>query len=130
MAKSSLYSHAIQLTDADFDEVDLPFIAPCSLRLSFDDVEDMPEHFSDPLDDLGPTLADVRAIVDFAKQLPSDARLVIHCEAGISRSTAAAMIVLSVRGVSPDGIQKILREVAPQADPNLRMLRMAGLTIG
>ena len=51
--------------------------------------------FGDTLDaETGATEADVRTIIDFAQRLRSfTGKVLIHCEAGISRSTAAALIL-------------------------------------
>lgn len=38
-----------------------------------------------------PTADDARVLAAFCKRLPAEAKCVVHCEAGVSRSTAAAL---------------------------------------
>ena len=64
------------------------------LRFEFDDIE----HAGGPHGYYGATLEQIQSLVDFAKQVPVDADILIHCGQGISRSTAAAIIVLTVQG--------------------------------
>jgi predicted protein tyrosine phosphatase len=52
--------------------------------LSFFDVEEPDSHFP------GPTFDHVRKIIDFMAEAPYP--MMVHCEAGISRSAAATMI--------------------------------------
>lgn len=60
---------------------------PRVLRLIFDDTIDPSSTY------VAPTLNEARRIVDFAESIKSsDGILLIHCEAGISRSAAAAII--------------------------------------
>jgi predicted protein tyrosine phosphatase len=48
----------------------------------------------------GPTRADVRTILDFAATRV-DRSILIHCHAGMSRSTATAIAILTSWGLSP-----------------------------
>lgn len=62
---------------------------------------------------------------------PDDGALLIHCMAGISRSTAAALITLVVK--SPGREQEAgrhLREAAPHAFPNRRLITLADQQLG
>ncbi|NJO14336.1 MAG: hypothetical protein HC877_00885 [Thioploca sp.] len=57
-----------------------------------------------PEDNFGlilPTLVDMQAILAFSADLTSHDKLLIHCSAGISRSTAVATGVLCQHGLSP-----------------------------
>ena len=51
-----------------------------------------------------------------------DFHVLIHCRMGISRSTAAAMIVLLEHGLSEADALSIVKEVRPIACPNTHML--------
>ena len=65
-----------------------------------------------------PTKGDVQTIVDFSKEnLNKDSRLLTHCFAGISRSSAAAIIAAStVIGVE-DAVRKVSTlEIFPNSD--------------
>jgi predicted protein tyrosine phosphatase len=85
------------------------------------------------IDDLiAPSRLDVQAVIDFARGWQREAPMLIHCYAGISRSTAAALI--SAIAINPDldddVLAKRLREVSPSAKPNIRMISMADLMLG
>lgn len=70
----------------------------------------------------GPTRSVIEQIVRFARMLPRGSRVIVHCMAGISRSTAAAIILLREHGLSHE---QALAEVVvrrPIAWPNKRML--------
>lgn len=134
------HTHAISITDPGT----LAVIAACVpesriLRLQFHDL-DAPPPPADPgwlaLRALGqrpvlPVESHIRAIVTFADSLFRGARLLVHCKAGISRSTAAAVIVgcrLMPRR-ERDVFDHVLR-IRPQALPNRRMVRLADGLLG
>lgn len=59
------------------------------LRMSFDDVLVEDSHGFPPVE------ADVLAILVVAHELPPNGRVLIHCGAGVSRSTAAGLLILT-----------------------------------
>lgn len=69
----------------------------------------------------------VEALIDFVKAWDRVDPLVIHCWAGISRSTAAAFIAASV--LNPDldeeRLAARLRAASPSATPNPRLIALA-----
>ena len=79
-----------------------------------------------------PKKEQVERLLEWVKKLPSDAHLVIHCYAGISRSTAAALAVkvqeLGVDKVS-EAIDWLLAE-RPQACPNPVITKFADELLG
>lgn len=60
----------------------------------------------------------VQQILDWGKQLPSDAVVVVHCEAGVSRSTAAALALMVQDTNDIDLCIKRLVDIRPVACPN------------
>lgn len=62
----------------------------------------------------------VRRGLDFAHGLPGDARLLVHCAAGISRSTALVLAILA-RYLPPEAAGALLHAIRPTAVPNLLM---------
>jgi predicted protein tyrosine phosphatase len=74
-----------------------------------------------------PSEGDVAAIIAFARGWDRKAPMLIHCYAGISRSTAAAYITACV--VRPDLAETLLadrlRVASPTATPNARMIAYA-----
>lgn len=69
----------------------------------------------------------VEQLITFARAWDQDKPLLIHCWAGISRSTAAAYIAaLSLNPkLDDDDLADHLRTVAPSATPNPRLIALA-----
>lgn len=82
-----------------------------------------------PLEPFSPTLEDINKIVNFTnnsikKKLEEKPIVLIHCAAGISRSTATAQIILEELGLTEqEAISEVLR-VRPQARPNSILLKL------
>lgn len=96
------------------------FPAERHLRLSMHDIADegMPE---------SPGHAHVEELIAFGRGWDAGAPMLVHCWAGISRSTAAAYTLLCDRagpGAEQD-IAQMLRERAPHAQPNRLIVRLA-----
>jgi predicted protein tyrosine phosphatase len=66
----------------------------------------------------------VADILSFGRQLSAHTHLLVHCHAGVSRSTAAMTLILAqaVPDVPADRIFGEVLRIRPQAWPNLRML--------
>jgi predicted protein tyrosine phosphatase len=80
-----------------------------------------------------PTKAHVETILAFGRELGADMRrLLIHCHAGISRSTAAMTMILAQAFPlqSEDAIADRLVVIRPQAWPNSRMIGFADELLG
>lgn len=108
---------------ASLDAAGLP--AGRVLHLAFNDIaEDRPGLVS-------PTLADVEALLAFAEGWREGA-LLVHCYAGISRSTAAALILAAALAPWRDEeeLARTLRKLAPQATPNPYLVRLADARLG
>lgn len=73
----------------------------------------------------------VRAILDFGLRLRPGARVLIHCMAGISRSTAAAWMIgaQAVPGREAE-VYTHIRRIRPQAMPNRLMIAIADRMLG
>jgi predicted protein tyrosine phosphatase len=80
-----------------------------------------------------PSKDDVKKIYDFLFKLHSEEEyynIGINCFAGISRSTAIAVMALAVKGETPaEALDSVLR-VRRIAYPNLRILKLASEYIG
>ncbi len=91
------------------------------LRLTFDDIEE--ESIASIMAGyVPPSDEDIRRIVDFARHIKAGDRVLLHCAQGISRSTAAAMIVLMVHGMTHFDALNEVRRIRPCARPNTLML--------
>ena len=88
---------------------------------------------AEPLDGhVLPADAHVAGILDFVRAWPRDKPLVIHCYAGISRSTAAAYLAAGARAPARDAgaIADALRAAAPSATPNRLFVAIADRMLG
>lgn len=89
--------------------------------------------FYDTQDDIGPTEEDVQRIINFAHVIAKrPAKVLSHCQAGISRSSAAAYIIYAVAlgpGRETEALERIYRQ-RPIAAPNGLMVMMADRLLG
>ncbi len=81
-----------------------------------------------------PSVADIQAIVEFTRSVikpvvEQQPIVLVHCEAGISRSAATAQIILEELGLTEqEAIAEVMR-VRPQAIPNQYLLQLYRATI-
>jgi predicted protein tyrosine phosphatase len=110
-------THLITMLDPD-DRIYKPQSIPIEnhLFMRFEDCE-----FPD--NPRAPTLEQCRRILDFGARLPADSVVVVHCFAGLCRSTAAGLALwLQRNGVTDHrGAREWLADDRPQAMPNLLM---------
>jgi predicted protein tyrosine phosphatase len=88
---------------------------------------------SSPLDGyVLPEQEHVADLLQFVRGWNRRAPLVVHCYAGISRSTASAFV--SVCALAPHrdeaGIARALRRASPTATPNMRIVSLADRLLG
>jgi len=88
---------------------------------------------SAPLDGhVHPETEHVAELLAFVRRWPRETPLVVHCYAGISRSTAAAFV--SVCALNPlsdeSAIAQALRRCSPTATPNARIVALADDLLG
>lgn len=91
------------------------------LILSFHDI-------ATPMDGMTPPgEAHIDRFLGFVKDWSRAAPLVVHCWAGVSRSTAGAMIALCALrpDLDEDDIANRIRAGSPEATPNSRMIAIA-----
>lgn len=95
------------------------------LMLAFHDINVPREGFT------APDLSVVSSLLEFAKTWDGTAPMLIHCWAGISRSTAAAYILACERhpDVTELHIAQRLRAASPMATPNRLMVEIADLLL-
>ena len=83
-------------------------------------------------DEIAPSPAHAEELIRFIGECRNDETLLIHCRAGISRSTATAFIAACI--LEPEArevdVAKALRQVSPLARPNLSLVRHADETLG
>ena len=81
------------------------------LVLEFDDVTS---------DELGRTATaeQIAHLVTFAKRLPGDSNILVHCRGGIGRSPACALGIYAARGFAVSDALVLILKDRPQAQPN------------
>src|SRR3954471_10033115 len=123
-------THVLSILDPDFD--DPPAFGAFSphrrLALRFNDIIE-PEPGR-----LAPARADVERLLSFGRELigAPDPHLLIHCHAGVSRSTASAALILAQAW--PDrpasAVLEAVSAIRPRAWPNLRILEFGDALLG
>ena len=96
------------------------------VRLHVDDIsQPMPGYTA-------PSEEHVAKLIDFALAWGGRGPLVIHCWAGISRSTAAAFVTACMRAPHRDEeeIARAIRLASPTAMPNARIVALADAALG
>lgn len=79
-----------------------------------------------------PQTGHVQRILGFLEVWDRAAPLLIHCYAGISRSTATAFIAACVHnpGIDEEKLARALRRASPTATPNRRLVALADAEMG
>jgi predicted protein tyrosine phosphatase len=72
----------------------------------------------------------IRQMIDFLRDWPARSPLLVHCYAGISRSTAAALIARVVKSGNALDAALALRRAAPHARPNSLIIDLADQILG
>jgi predicted protein tyrosine phosphatase len=112
----------------DTDRVQRPggIISENHLILGMDDITGPLEGYIAPADE------HVARLLDFVRGWDRAAPLVIHCYAGISRSTAGAYVAACALNPHRDEatIARTLRRASPTATPNFRIVALADRALG
>ncbi|TCZ56680.1 tyrosine phosphatase family protein [Roseicella aquatilis] len=123
-------SHVLSILDPDWPvpEAFGSFGEHAKLELRFHDVIEASAGYVAPREE------DVRAILAFGRDLQVEAasRLLVHCHAGISRSTASMALILAQAQPdlpAEDLLQGILG-IREKAWPNLRLLEIGDAMLG
>lgn len=98
-----------------FSEAEILFVI-------FDDIEQAINDTDNP-----PNKDHVRDLLEFGKKITKDSVVGIHCMAGISRSSAAAIAILSQHLGSDSELEAAeqVKAIRPQARPNRLIIRLA-----
>ena len=129
----SRVSHVLSILDPDWPVPDAfgGYGEHARLELRFHDVIEA----SNP-DMIAPQQTHVAELLAFGRGLleepHDDAHLLVHCHAGVSRSTASVALILAqaLPDVSANRIFEEVLHIRPQAWPNLRMLEIGDAILG
>lgn len=122
-------THVLSILDPDWpDPESFTAYAPHAREIFyFDDVVETKEGM------VGPGVGDIERLLRFGERLSGETvdHLLIHCHAGVSRSTAAAAILMSQHnpGREAEAFAHIAR-IRPRSWPNSLMVRMADERLG
>jgi predicted protein tyrosine phosphatase len=122
-------SHVISIIDPEYpDPADFGrYGAHERETFRFDDVIDPRPGYTPPSAD------DIERLLDFGERLAAGpaGHLLVHCHAGISRSTAASAILLSQFNPGRElEAFRYVRSIRPRSWPNSRMVLMADAILG
>lgn len=96
------------------------------MRISMDDIAEPMDGFVAPSD------THIEQVLGFVRGWDRNAPLVIHCYAGISRSTASAFTAACALNPDRDeiSIARKIREASPSAYPNRLIVKLADKALG
>jgi predicted protein tyrosine phosphatase len=126
-------SHVLSILDPDWPvpEAFGAFGEHAKLELRFHDV--IEEGIAGTLPPREEHVAELLALGrDLMAEPPPEAHLLVHCHAGVSRSTASMALVLA-QGLPDAGADRVFAEVLrirPQAWPNLRIVEIGDALLG
>jgi predicted protein tyrosine phosphatase len=123
-------THVLSILDPDWPELEAfgAFDPHQRLELRFHDVIDAGAGW------IAPDREDVERLLDFGRELSRarETHLLVHCHAGVSRSTAAATLIVAQTRPDRPAEQALLEVVRqrPRAWPNLRILELGDALLG
>ena len=113
---------------ANVDQVQRPeSVLPANhLKISMDDITEQMDGFVAPSD------SHIEQVLNFVRGWDRSAPLVVHCYAGISRSTASAFAAVCMLNPHRDeiSIARQLRAASPIASPNRLIVSLADRALG
>jgi predicted protein tyrosine phosphatase len=125
--KATGASHILTVM-ANVDQVRRPasVLAANHLRVQMDDITEQIEGF------VAPSEAHVEKVLDFVRNWDRSAPMVVHCYAGISRSTASAFAAACMLNPHRDeaSIARQIRAASPIASPNRLIVGLADKVLG
>jgi predicted protein tyrosine phosphatase len=125
--KSTGASHVLTVM-ANVDQVQRPeSVLPANhLKVQMDDITEDIDGF------VAPSEAHIERVLNFVRNWDRNAPLVVHCYAGISRSTASAFAAVCMLNPHRDelSIARLIRAASPIAQPNRLIVSLADKALG
>ncbi|WP_407148060.1 tyrosine phosphatase family protein [Bradyrhizobium sp. ORS 86] len=120
-------SHVLTVM-ANVDQVQRPpSVLPANhLKVSMDDITEAVDGF------VAPNETHIEKVLSFVRGWDRRAPMVVHCYAGISRSTASAFAAVCALNPQRDEmtIARLIREASPIASPNRLIVSLADKALG
>jgi predicted protein tyrosine phosphatase len=126
LAREHQVSHVVSLLDPDTPFPVVREVGERHLRLEVHDIEA-------PMDGMDICCTDrMGMILDFVNGWDRAAPILIHCYAGLSRSTATAFITACAHnpGANEEEVALALRQASPHASPNRHFVALADAALG
>jgi predicted protein tyrosine phosphatase len=125
--RSTGASHVLTVM-ANVDQVHRPqSVLPANhLKVQMDDITEQMDGF------VAPTEAHIEQVLNFVRGWDRSAPLVVHCYAGISRSTASAFAAVCALNPHRDeiAVARLIRAASPIAQPNRLIVSLADKALG
>jgi predicted protein tyrosine phosphatase len=125
--KATGASHVLTVM-ANVDQVQRPasILAANHLNVQVDDITEHMDGF------LAPSEAHIEKVLNFVRSWDRSAPMVVHCYAGISRSTASAFAAACMLNPHRDelAIARQIRAASPIAQPNRLIVSLADKALG
>jgi predicted protein tyrosine phosphatase len=125
--KATGASHVLTVM-ANVDQVQRPvsILAANHLKVQVDDITEQMDGF------LAPSEAHIEKVLNFVRSWDRSAPMVVHCYAGISRSTASAFAAACMLNPHRDeiAIARQIRAASPIAAPNRLIVSLADKALG
>lgn len=77
-----------------------------------------------------PNIDTINYLIEYAKSLPEDAKVFVHCSAGVSRSPAAAIIMTLIEGYNVEIAVDYVFKLKQFCSPNYIMISIADKIMG
>ena len=120
-------SHVLTVM-ANVEQVQRPqsVLAANHLKVSMDDITEQLDGF------VAPSELHIERVLNFVRDWDRNAPMVVHCYAGISRSTASAFAAVCLLNPHRDEIEiaKQIRAASPIASPNRLIVSLADKALG
>lgn len=106
-----------------------PFFGPGHKVFVMDDLESIREECHRPGMQHAPNMNDIKSILEFTGTFAEGDNILIHCHAGLCRSTAVAVLALVQHGFTPEEAMAKVIEIRPKAWPNKLIIRLGDVAL-
>lgn len=110
--------YIISFHDSSKEPPNFGFSNKHHLVVRMDDTIDYNDLIIERVNEIRPNIEHIEKVLNFSKNIKFEDKLIVHCEAGVSRSSSMAWGLLVAKGFEPDVALTYLSEKFPQIYPN------------